>query len=53
MKGLMDGEESPLKKMQIKMIRLYENFKENRMAEEWDLYIKKSEIINSRSSDFL
>lgn len=52
LKTFIDFEEKGLKKTQLKVLKLYETLKENRMAEEWDLYVKKSEIANTRSLEF-
>jgi hypothetical protein len=45
-------EDKAMKKTQLKILKLYESFKENKLAEEWDLYMKKSDIVNSRSMEF-
>jgi hypothetical protein len=45
-------EDKAMKKTQFKILKLYESFKENKLAEEWDLYMKKSDIVNSRSMEF-
>lgn len=38
--------------MQNKILRYFELCKENKLCEEWDLYMKKSDIINSRNFEF-
>jgi len=52
MKTLIEGDEKGIRKIQIKIMKLYEQWKESRMIDEWELYMKKSEIINSRISEF-
>ena len=42
MKTFIEGEEKGLRKIQIKIMKLYEQWKETRMMEEWELYMKKS-----------
>jgi hypothetical protein len=44
-------EENSLKKVQSRILKLYEGLRDPRMVEEWDLYIKKSEIVNSRAPE--
>lgn len=52
MKTFLEGEDLHLKKYQLKMLKMYESIKDPKMTEEWELYIKKSELFNTRSSEF-
>jgi len=52
MKTFLEGDDKGTKKMQGKILKFYENFKEIKLAEEWDLYMKKSDIFNTRSNEF-
>jgi hypothetical protein len=49
LKAFMDGEERPLHKLQMRILKYFENAREVKMWEEWDLYAKKSEILNNRN----
>lgn len=42
MKTFIEAEDKGIKKIQLKMMKLYEQFKDSKMMEEWELYMKKS-----------
>lgn len=48
----MEGEEKPLHKLQSRILRYFESARESRMWEEWDHYMKKSDILNNRNIEF-